>query len=148
VFFFFFFLSTIKIQIIIFHSALASGAITTAGWPCRYFRSSPSKKINERDFDGDVHSGFFASASCFDEDLSSTGPSVQFQASLNSPRARDVRKNERMQAGLKYNSAGCAALNTCITMIVVERPRTYANIAAQKYGLENVAGDTPDLEAR
>lgn len=62
---------------------------------------SPSKKINERDF-YDAHSDFFASASCFDEDLSSTGPSFQFQASLNSPRATDVRKNERMQAGLEH----------------------------------------------
>lgn len=76
------------------------------------------------------------------------GSSLHFQASANSPRKNAVRRNERMQAGLiliiniaqsamatlrahlRYNKAGCAALNTCMTVIVVTSPRTYAVRAA------------------
>jgi hypothetical protein len=63
-----------------------------------------------------------------------------------------VRTKERIQAGLflvlaeriegspgpylRYNNAGCAARNMCMTAIVVASPATYAASEAMKYGFE------------
>lgn len=111
-----------------------------------------------------VTSGTFASSpSFFASSFSFSGSSLKAHASFSSPRIVAVIMNDKMHAGLRkvcqttrykrkiranlrYSRAGCAALNVCITAIVVTRPATYAVIAAVKYGLEYdraPAGSTP-----
>jgi hypothetical protein len=57
----------------------------------------------------------------------------------------DKKRNNWRGAYLKYKRAGCAALNVCITTIVIVSPVMYAVRAALKYG---VLTGSPALDTR
>mmetsp|Transcript_24563 Transcript_24563/g.73401 ORF Transcript_24563/g.73401 Transcript_24563/m.73401 type:complete len:228 (-) Transcript_24563:949-1632(-) len=66
------------------------------------------------------HCSFFASASAAASGFSS----LYLSSGESSPRTAAVSSDERMQAGTRYSSAGCAESKKCITPTVSPSPAT------------------------